>query len=157
MYHWKKNRILNLTTYVCSYIAAVVCSNGDLRLVGGTTRYEGRVELCYNETWGTICDGFWSTNDANVACRQLGFSDSGMKHFIINFFSTCQLQFFYSFCFITDNLLNITVRKFVRRFCCTVWQTELLYITLLNESRALRKHLMKHKNHFLGGHAPIPT
>ena len=50
--------------------------------MGGTTRYEGRVELCYNETWGTICDGFWSTNDANVACRQLGFSDSGMNHFV---------------------------------------------------------------------------
>jgi len=80
--------MLNLTTYVCFYIAAVVCSNGDLRLRGGTTRYEGRVELCYNETWGTICDGFWSTNDANVACRQLGYADSGMKHFIVNFFST---------------------------------------------------------------------
>ena len=67
-------------------IAAVVCSNGDLRLMGGTTRYEGRVEFCYNETWGTICDGFWSTNDANVACRQLGFADSGMKHFVRRFY-----------------------------------------------------------------------
>ena len=53
------------------------CNNGDLRLMGGSTRYEGRVELCWNETWGTICDGFWSTNDANVACRQLGFLDTG--------------------------------------------------------------------------------
>ena len=54
------------------------CQNGDIRLVNGTNRYEGRVEFCYDEVWGTICDGLWSTNDANVACRQLGFADNGM-------------------------------------------------------------------------------
>ena len=59
------------------YIFSDICNNGDIRLVGGTTMYEGRVELCYNETWGTICDGLWTTNDANVACRQLGFLDTG--------------------------------------------------------------------------------
>ncbi len=43
----------------------------------GTNPLEGRIELCINETWGTVCDGFWSTFDATVACRQLGFSPLG--------------------------------------------------------------------------------
>jgi deleted-in-malignant-brain-tumors protein 1 len=55
-------------------IHVVICENGELRLVGGSTNLEGRLEVCWNETWGTVCDGFWSTSDAKVACRQLGFS-----------------------------------------------------------------------------------
>ena len=56
---------------------AVVCEYGELRLVGGTTELEGRVEICINEIWGTVCDGFWSVFDANVACRQLGYQPTG--------------------------------------------------------------------------------
>ena len=54
-------------------IPSVRCTTGDVRLRGGATNKEGRVELCWNEAWGTVCDIGWGTNDALVVCRQLGF------------------------------------------------------------------------------------
>ena len=45
--------------------------------MGGSSNLEGRVEVCVDGDWGTVCDDGWSTVDANIACRQLGFSNSG--------------------------------------------------------------------------------
>jgi len=67
-----------------SYFSAVSsvfsnCTDGDVRLVGGSTTFEGRVELCINHAWGTVCDNSWSTNDGNVVCRQLGYQATGTE------------------------------------------------------------------------------
>ena len=48
------------------------CNTGDIRLVNGSNPLEGRLEICINNAWGTICHDSFSSDDAGVACRQLG-------------------------------------------------------------------------------------
>ena len=53
------------------------CFDGVVRLVDGSDNLEGRVEVCVDGFWSSVCDQSWSTNDATVACKQLGFSSIG--------------------------------------------------------------------------------
>lgn len=59
--------------------APSACTSGDLRIVGtnGLT-LAGRLEVCFNNTWGTVCDDAFGPQEAVTACRQMGFSDAGV-------------------------------------------------------------------------------
>jgi len=53
------------------------CTSGSARLVGGLSEWEGRVEICFNNQWGTVCDNSFTSTDARVVCRQLGYPAIG--------------------------------------------------------------------------------
>ena len=48
------------------------CTHGDVRLMGGSSRMDGRLELCINNMWGTVCDDWFDVRDADVVCKKLG-------------------------------------------------------------------------------------
>lgn len=72
-----KLAVIEIDYFIVNMFIYTACTTGDIRLVGGMNEMEGRVEVCVNNQWGTICDRNWEAAEAAVACRQAGFSDRG--------------------------------------------------------------------------------
>ena len=81
----KSSSLLHIHVQLCKYFIPYViktlsianCGSSvfdSIRLVGGSHYLEGRVEVCINGSWGTVCDDSWDTRDATVACINSGHS-----------------------------------------------------------------------------------
>ena len=56
------------------YVVLASCRDGEVRLTEGENELEGRLEMCFNQRWGTVSDdGGWSEASAQVVCSDLGY------------------------------------------------------------------------------------
>ena len=69
-----------LYVYIMCFILTV-----PMRLVGGGSPGEGRVEVYYGGQWGTVCHDGWDNVDAGVVCRGLGYGSSGSATYYATF------------------------------------------------------------------------
>ena len=71
--------------------------------MGGNVETEGRVEICINNAWGSVCESGFTREEATVVCRQLGeLQDEGMYNRMLI------LRIFYAYTVLTDICI----------FCC---------------------------------------
>ena len=79
--------LLTVSVYFIPIVAVEVtssnCTDGDVRLIGGDNEFGGRVEVCINRAWGTVCSRYWGSEEARVVCNQLGATTFGNKTIIM--------------------------------------------------------------------------
>ena len=72
----------NQPPYICEFkfknCCAATCVDGALRLVEGETKWEGRLEVCFNQRWGTVSNDGWTEVNSQVVCNAFGYEFTGI-------------------------------------------------------------------------------
>ena len=71
--------------FCCILIFSTACVDGEVILFDGLvisiSLREGTILVCYNNSYGTVCDDHWDSIEASIVCGQLGYNGSGMWAF----------------------------------------------------------------------------
>lgn len=71
------------------------CTEGDIRLRFGPQANQGTVEVCISSFWSSICGNSWDSRDAQVVCRQLGYSTLGDEHKLFCMYCDLFIPYFF--------------------------------------------------------------
>ena len=71
------NAVLYSNFFNCMFSEPGSCEEGTIRLANGVIEQEGRVEVCINGLWASICDKSWDKTDAHIVCREMGYPELG--------------------------------------------------------------------------------
>ena len=87
----------SVSIYLCT--EPQTCNNGEIRLKDGAVAQEGRIEVCYNNIWGSVCGDGFDFTDAYVACKTISISGIFL---VVTHWYTCRLNHIIPYTLITE-------------------------------------------------------
>ena len=103
------------------FLAEPCTKDGDVRLVDGLTSYDGRVAICLQEKWASVCYDKLGFRDAEVICRQLGYNESEYTPYIVHMLHMYSSQNSFIYCQMFQLFLFIGEKR--RHFPCNTSAT----------------------------------